>query len=101
MPGVGEVRLDLSRRSTTTRTAAATALELTVSVNPLKLNVADVEGTVTLARATCESPMAPPATTPGPSHDPAAGPAPRAPPPKRTSRRPAEARRPRTSRAAH
>ncbi|CAM5723127.1 MULTISPECIES: SCO1860 family LAETG-anchored protein [Streptomyces] len=76
VPGVGEVRLDLSRRSTTTRTAAATALELTVSVNPLKLNVADVEGTVTLARATCESPMAPPATTPVPSHDPAAGPRP-------------------------
>ncbi|MFF8904486.1 SCO1860 family LAETG-anchored protein [Streptomyces olivaceoviridis] len=76
VPGVGEVRLDLSQRSTTTRTAAATALELTVSVNPLKLNVADVEGTVTLARATCESPMVPPATTPVPSHDPAAGPRP-------------------------
>ncbi|MGW2097538.1 SCO1860 family LAETG-anchored protein [Streptomyces olivaceoviridis] len=76
VPGVGEVRLDLSQRSTTTRTAAATALELTVSVNPLKLNVADVEGTVTLAKATCESPTAPPATTPVPSHDPAAGPRP-------------------------
>ncbi|MGW3462377.1 SCO1860 family LAETG-anchored protein [Streptomyces olivaceoviridis] len=76
VPGVGEVRLDLSQRSTTTRTAAATALELRVSVNPLKLNVADVEGTVTLAKATCESPMAPPATTPVPSHDPAAGPRP-------------------------
>ncbi|WP_199293315.1 SCO1860 family LAETG-anchored protein [Streptomyces sp. GMY02] len=55
-PGVGEVRLDLSRRTTTSRTAAATALELKVSVNPLKLNVADVEGTVTLAKATCETP---------------------------------------------
>ncbi|POX61961.1 hypothetical protein C3492_19550 [Streptomyces sp. Ru62] len=76
VPGVGEVRLDLSQRSTTTRTAAATALELKVSVNPLKLNVADVEGTVTLAKATCESPMAPPTKTPVPSHDPAGGPRP-------------------------
>ncbi|MDT9696072.1 SCO1860 family LAETG-anchored protein [Streptomyces sp. P17] len=56
VPGVGEVRLDLSRTQTTSRTAAATALELTVSVNPLKLNVAEVTGTVTLAKATCEAP---------------------------------------------
>lgn len=56
VPGVGEVRLDLSRKETTSRTAAATALRLTVSVNPLKLNVADVEGTLTLAEATCEKP---------------------------------------------
>ncbi|MDX2541080.1 SCO1860 family LAETG-anchored protein [Streptomyces sp. WI04-05B] len=56
VPGVGEVRLDLSRTETTTRTAAATALELKVSVNPLDLNVAEVEGTVTLAKATCEAP---------------------------------------------
>ncbi|MBV7695153.1 SCO1860 family LAETG-anchored protein [Streptomyces sp. TRM70350] len=59
VPGVGEVRLDLSKRETTSRTAAATALELTVSVNPLKLNVADVQGSVTLAKATCEAPPAP------------------------------------------
>jgi LPXTG-motif cell wall-anchored protein len=72
VPGVGEVRLDLAQRRTTTRTAAATALELTVSVNPLKLNVADVEGTVTLAKATCESPAVPPTRHPVPSHDPAA-----------------------------
>ncbi|WP_018545819.1 SCO1860 family LAETG-anchored protein [Streptomyces sp. LaPpAH-108] len=56
VPGVGEVRLDLSQRRTTSRTAAATALELKVSVNPLRLNVAEVEGTVTLAKATCETP---------------------------------------------
>ncbi|MGW1784123.1 SCO1860 family LAETG-anchored protein [Streptomyces sp. NPDC002143] len=56
VPGVGEVRLDLSKRETTTRTAAATALELTVSVNPLSLNVAEVTGTLTLAIATCETP---------------------------------------------
>ncbi|MGQ4421664.1 SCO1860 family LAETG-anchored protein [Streptomyces violaceoruber] len=59
VPGVGEVRLDLSKEETTSRTAAATALELKVSVNPGDLNVAEVDGTVTLARATCESPAAP------------------------------------------
>ncbi|MFF1710552.1 SCO1860 family LAETG-anchored protein [Streptomyces sp. NPDC058268] len=58
VPGVGEVRLDLSKTHTTSRTAAASALELKVSVNPLKLNVAEVEGTVTLAGASCETPAA-------------------------------------------
>lgn len=56
VPGVGEVRLELSKKETTSRTAAATALELTVSVNPLKLNVAEVEGTLSLAKAECEAP---------------------------------------------
>lgn len=65
VPGVGEVRLDLSKTHTTSRTAAATALELKVSVNPLKLNVAEVEGTVTLAGASCETPAA--AAKPEPS----------------------------------
>ncbi|MGA5553559.1 SCO1860 family LAETG-anchored protein [Streptomyces lavendulocolor] len=59
VPGVGEVTLTLSDTRTTSRTAAATALALTVSVNPLKANVADVTGTITLAEATCESPKAP------------------------------------------
>ncbi|MET8100180.1 SCO1860 family LAETG-anchored protein [Streptomyces sp. NPDC005236] len=75
VPGVGEVRLDLSRTGTTSRTAAASALELDVSVDPLKLGVAAVEGTVTLARATCESPAAPAAqgaTSAGPSESAAA-----------------------------
>ncbi|MEV5954652.1 SCO1860 family LAETG-anchored protein [Streptomyces sp. NPDC051987] len=75
--GVGEVRLDLSRRATTSTSAAASALELKVSVNPLKLNVAKVEGTVTLAKATCETPAAPasarsaPSDPAGPAADPA------------------------------
>lgn len=56
VPGVGEVVLDLSRTSTTSNTAAATALELSVEVNPLKLNVAEVKGKVTLAEATCATP---------------------------------------------
>ncbi|MFF5568764.1 SCO1860 family LAETG-anchored protein [Streptomyces sp. NPDC012623] len=66
VPGVGEVSLDLSKTHTTSRTAAASALELKVSVNPLKLNVAEVEGTVTLAGATCESPDAPAPEKPEP-----------------------------------
>ncbi|MET8688853.1 SCO1860 family LAETG-anchored protein [Streptomyces sp. NPDC004732] len=57
VPGVGEVSLALSKTHTTSRTAAASALELTVSVNPLKLNVAEVTGTVTLAGAGCETPV--------------------------------------------
>lgn len=72
VPGVGEVRLNLAERETTSRTAAATALELKVSINPLKLNVADVEGTLTLARTTCESPAAPeqsPAAPADPGND--------------------------------
>lgn len=75
VPGIGEVRLDLSQRRTTSSTAAATALELKVSVNPLRLNVAEVHGTVTLAKATCETPVPArhPAPHPAPSHDPAAG----------------------------
>jgi LPXTG-motif cell wall-anchored protein len=56
VPGVGEVTLDLSKTHTTSRTAAATALELKVSVSPAKLNVAEVTGVVTLAEAKCESP---------------------------------------------
>ncbi|WP_223772243.1 SCO1860 family LAETG-anchored protein [Streptomyces huiliensis] len=59
VPGVGRVRLDLSKTATTSRTGAATALELAVDVNPLKLNVAEVHGRVTLVRAGCESPAGP------------------------------------------
>ncbi|MFD5076890.1 SCO1860 family LAETG-anchored protein [Streptomyces sp. NPDC058371] len=64
VPGVGEVSLDLSTTRTTSRTAAASALELKVSINPLKLNVAEVEGTLTLAGATCESPAEPAKSAP-------------------------------------
>ncbi|MFI9343554.1 SCO1860 family LAETG-anchored protein [Streptomyces sp. NPDC052773] len=75
VPGVGEVRLDLSHRETTSRTAAATALELSVSVNPLKLNVAEVQGTVTLAKATCETPRTTTTPSPAPDVKPQGGPA--------------------------
>ncbi|MFE9847764.1 SCO1860 family LAETG-anchored protein [Streptomyces sp. NPDC005576] len=60
VPGVGRVTLDLSKTGTTSKTAAATALQLRISLNPLKLNVAEVRGEVTLAEATC--------TTPGSGH---------------------------------
>ncbi|MEU6062038.1 SCO1860 family LAETG-anchored protein [Streptomyces sp. NPDC047097] len=66
VPGVGEVTLQLSRTATTSRTAAATALSLDVSVNPLKLNVAEVNGSVVLAEAECETPEAPASTAPTP-----------------------------------
>ncbi|MGA5190853.1 SCO1860 family LAETG-anchored protein [Streptomyces griseoincarnatus] len=56
VPGVGSVRLDLSTTGTTSSTAAATALKLEVSVNPAKLNVAEVEGRLTLAESRCETP---------------------------------------------
>lgn len=73
VPGVGEVTLDLSKTHTTSRTAAATALELKVSVNPLKLNVAEVTGVVTLAEAKCESPKASAPATQEPSAKPSQG----------------------------
>ncbi|MDT9685512.1 SCO1860 family LAETG-anchored protein [Streptomyces sp. TRM76323] len=66
VPGVGEVVLDLSHRTTTSTTAAATALDLRVAVNPLDLNVAKVEGTVTLAEAGCATP-GPSSTSPAPA----------------------------------
>ncbi|MEU3462449.1 SCO1860 family LAETG-anchored protein [Streptomyces sp. NPDC006733] len=68
VPGVGEVSLDLSKTETTTRTAAATGLELKVKVNPGNLNVADVSGTVTLVKATCEAPKVVDPTTGGTTH---------------------------------
>ncbi|KPI07064.1 LPXTG-motif cell wall anchor domain protein [Actinobacteria bacterium OK074] len=72
IPQIGEVRLDVSKTDTTSRTAAASALQLTVTVNPLKLNVAEVTGTVTLASATCETPAT---TVAAVESDPAATPA--------------------------
>jgi hypothetical protein len=76
VPHVGEVSLELSRTQTTSRTAAATALALEVSVNPLELNVAEVTGTVTLAEAGCTAPDAPAEETPSagqPSDEPGKG----------------------------
>lgn len=59
VPGVGEVKLELSSTETTSRTAAASALRLSVSINPLDLGVAEVDGEITLAQASCRTPRAP------------------------------------------
>ncbi|WP_059009429.1 SCO1860 family LAETG-anchored protein [Streptomyces specialis] len=53
VPGVGVVTLALSKTETTDTTAAATALDLAVSINPGALNVATVEGQITLVEAEC------------------------------------------------
>ncbi len=63
VPGVGMVSLELSSTQTTSTTAAAAALRLKVAVNPLALNVAQVDGEIVLAEAHCESPTAPAPTT--------------------------------------
>ncbi|MGV4889581.1 SCO1860 family LAETG-anchored protein [Streptomyces viridosporus] len=78
VPGVGEVRLDPSTTRTTSRTAAATALRLKVAVDPLKLNVAAVEGTLTLAEAMCEAPAASGEASAAPGERPAAAGSPEA-----------------------
>ncbi|WP_371646505.1 hypothetical protein OG974_12800 [Streptomyces sp. NBC_00597] len=59
VPKVGMVSLELSGTSTTSTTAAAAALRLKVAVNPLDLNVAQVDGEVVLAEAHCEAPTGP------------------------------------------
>jgi LPXTG-motif cell wall-anchored protein len=56
VPGVGRVDLDLTHSVTTSNTAAATALQLKIHVDPLSLGVADVSGDITLAQATCRTP---------------------------------------------
>ncbi len=53
VPGIGSVALGLSEHRSDSDSAAASALRLTVSVNPLKLNVAQVTGTVTLGQVSC------------------------------------------------
>lgn len=53
LPGVGQVEVEFSQKTVTTRTAAATALQVKVTVNPGQLNVVRVSGTVELASVTC------------------------------------------------
>ncbi|MEY9873582.1 hypothetical protein ABH931_003071 [Streptacidiphilus sp. MAP12-33] len=53
VPALGEVDLKLSQHGTTSDSAAATALELDVEVNPLALNVAAVSGKIVLADVSC------------------------------------------------
>ncbi|MGW6915085.1 choice-of-anchor P family protein, partial [Kitasatospora sp. NPDC054939] len=73
VPAVGSVSVELSKRSTTSSTAAASALEVQVEVNPLNLNVAKVSGRITVASVSCEKPAAPPAPTGTPAPAPGTG----------------------------
>ncbi|MFB7620105.1 SCO1860 family LAETG-anchored protein, partial [Kitasatospora sp. NPDC056181] len=67
VPLVGSVSVEFSKRTTTSTTAAASALEVQIEVNPLNLNVAKVTGRITVASVSCEKPGAPtvtPSSTP-------------------------------------
>lgn len=55
VPAVGTVALSLSERRTESAGAAATALELKVTVDPLKLNVAQVTGDIVLGETSCST----------------------------------------------
>ncbi|MEU1420509.1 SCO1860 family LAETG-anchored protein [Kitasatospora sp. NPDC005751] len=70
VPLVGRVSVEFSKRATTSTTAAASALEVRIEVNPLNLNVAKVTGKITVASVSCEKPTAP--VTPTPSVTPTA-----------------------------
>ncbi len=56
VPGIGAVDIEFSKRTTTSSTAAASALEVSVALNPLNLNVAKVDGTITVASVSCQKP---------------------------------------------
>jgi hypothetical protein len=69
VPGVGKVALQLSGTHVTGRTAVASALHLTVHVDPLHLGVAQVDGSVTVAGVSCRTPQpADDAGQPGGTH---------------------------------
>jgi hypothetical protein len=57
VPGIGSVDVQFSKRTTTSTTAAASALEVQVDINPLRLNVAKVTGRITVASVGCEKPV--------------------------------------------
>ncbi|UGY92409.1 SCO1860 family LAETG-anchored protein [Streptomyces gobiensis] len=56
VPGVGTVDLALEETATTNSTATATALRLTYTVKPAKLDVVKASGEIVLAEATCAMP---------------------------------------------
>ncbi|WP_051653477.1 LPXTG cell wall anchor domain-containing protein [Kitasatospora cheerisanensis] len=74
VPAIGSVDVEFSKKTVTSSTAAASALEVQVAVNPLNLNVAKVNGKVTVASVSCEKPV--PAAVPAAATSPApSGPA--------------------------
>ncbi|MFB8239900.1 SCO1860 family LAETG-anchored protein [Kitasatospora purpeofusca] len=71
VPLVGSVSVEFSKKTTTSTTAAASALEVQVAVDPLNLNVAKVTGTIRIASVSCEKPVpAVPTATPTPAPTP-------------------------------
>ncbi|GAA2097474.1 hypothetical protein GCM10009759_27680 [Kitasatospora saccharophila] len=58
VPAIGSVDVEFAKKTVTSSTAAASALEVKVVLNPLNLNVAKVDGTVTVASVSCEKPVA-------------------------------------------
>ncbi|WP_328954626.1 LAETG motif-containing sortase-dependent surface protein [Kitasatospora purpeofusca] len=71
VPLVGSVSVEFSKKTTTSTTAAASALEVQVAVDPLNLNVAKVTGTIRIASVSCEKPVpAAPTATPTPAPTP-------------------------------
>jgi hypothetical protein len=54
--GLGKVSLDLAKTVSTSESAASTAVQLQVRVNPGKLGVADIGGDLTLVKASCAAP---------------------------------------------
>ncbi|WP_158516433.1 SCO1860 family LAETG-anchored protein, partial [Kitasatospora sp. MBT66] len=71
VPLVGSVSVEFSKKTTTSTTAAASALEVQVAVDPLNLNVAKVTGTIRIASVSCEKPVpATPTATPTPAPTP-------------------------------
>ncbi|MDH6134399.1 hypothetical protein P3T37_003802 [Kitasatospora sp. MAA4] len=56
VPGIGSVDISYSPHTTTSTTAAAAALVVNVALNPLQLNVAKVDGTITIASVSCVKP---------------------------------------------
>ncbi|WP_406088676.1 SCO1860 family LAETG-anchored protein [Kitasatospora purpeofusca] len=71
VPLIGSVSVEFSKKTTTSTTAAASALEVQVAVDPLNLNVAKVTGTIRIASVSCEKPVpATPTATPTPAPTP-------------------------------
>ncbi|MFF4340079.1 SCO1860 family LAETG-anchored protein [Kitasatospora sp. NPDC001540] len=75
VPAIGSVDVEFAKKTVTSSTAAASALEVKVVLNPLNLNVAKVSGTVRVASVSCEKPVAavvPAAVSSPPASSPAA-----------------------------
>ncbi|MDR3031829.1 MAG: LPXTG cell wall anchor domain-containing protein [Kitasatospora sp.] len=77
VPAIGTVDVEFAKKTVTSSTAAASALEVKIALNPLNLNVAKVNGTVTVASVSCRKPV--PAVVPAVASSPAPSTAPSGP----------------------